>query len=121
VREVEVIAGRKRDAKEGFEEGVEDGRLGGVREGEVAIVSFKIFDLIFLEATRGTKVKVARVLIAEGAVFDLSSLSPVGSTLEVFLAEMSFCKGAKVMLQRGEVAVFLKSIEEGNDGAERPH
>jgi hypothetical protein len=70
---------------------VENGCFGGVREGKVAIIRFEIFDLIFLEAPRGTKVEVARVFVAEGTVFNLSSLPPVGGTLEVFLTEVGFC------------------------------
>jgi hypothetical protein len=90
VGKIEAIAGRKRGAKEQLKKGVEDGSFGGVREGKVAIIRFKIFDLIFLEAPRGTEVEVARVLVAEGTIFILSSLPPVGGTLEVFLAEVGF-------------------------------
>jgi hypothetical protein len=78
-------------AKEVFEEGVEDGGLSLVGKDHIAILILEVFDLIFLEAPRGTKVEVARVFVAEGTVFNLSSLPPVGGTLEVFLTEVGFC------------------------------
>jgi hypothetical protein len=68
-----------------------------------------------LQASRGAKVEVARVFVSQDAVFDLSSLPPVGCTLEILLAEVGFCEGAKVVLQLGEVAVFLKSIKKRDD------
>jgi hypothetical protein len=87
-----------------------------VRGGEVPIVSLKIFNLIFLEAPRCAKVEVAGVFIPEGAIFNFRPLPPVGGTFEVFLAEMGFCQGTKVLLEGGEGAVFLQPVKKGDDG-----
>jgi hypothetical protein len=47
---------------------VENRIFGNVLESEVPIVGFKIFYLVFLDAPRGTKVEIAGVFIAEGAM-----------------------------------------------------
>jgi hypothetical protein len=47
-------------------------------EGDIAILILKIFNLVLPEATRGAKVKVVGVLIAQDAVFDFCMLPPVG-------------------------------------------
>jgi hypothetical protein len=96
-----------RSAQKVFIKPMKDLGFGRMRENDVAIVVIQIFDLIFLKAARRAKVEVAGVLIPEGAVFNFRPLPPVGGTFEVFLAEMGFCQGAKVLLEGGEGAVLL--------------
>jgi hypothetical protein len=67
-----------------FEELKKYGIFGRVRKDMVVISIVKDFDLISLKSARGAKVQIERIFIAEGDIFYLGPLAPVGVPLIVF-------------------------------------
>jgi hypothetical protein len=88
-----------------------------MRGDDIAILILKVFNLVLPEATRGAKVKVVGVLIAQDAVFDFCTLPPVSCFIGDFLAEGSFGKVTEPMFQGGKIPMFLKAVEERYDSA----
>jgi hypothetical protein len=56
---------------------MEDGGFRRVGESDVPVVSLEILNLVFLKTAGGAEMEVARILIAEGAVFDFCALPPI--------------------------------------------
>jgi hypothetical protein len=75
--EVKNIAGGEGGSKEVLEEPMEDGGFRRVGESDVPVVSLEILNLVFLKTAGGAEMEVARILIAEGAVFDFCALPPI--------------------------------------------
>jgi hypothetical protein len=83
--QVEIITGRKGCPKEILKEPMEDGGFRRVGESDVPVVSLKILDLVLLKTTKGAEMKIARIFIAQGAVFNFCALPPIGSPVRFFL------------------------------------
>jgi hypothetical protein len=61
--------------------------------------------------------EMARVLISESNIFDLSSLPPVSSPFIIFMAKVLFSQEAKAIFQGREVAELFKPIKKGDNSA----
>jgi hypothetical protein len=110
-----VVSRGDRSAQQVFEEAVEDGSLSLMGEDHIAILVFKVFDLILPKTARGAKVEVPGVFVPKDAVFDFCTLPPVRCFVGVLLAEGGFCKGTEEPFENREVAMFFQAIEEGDD------
>jgi hypothetical protein len=110
-----VVSRGDRSAQQVFEEAVEDGSLSLMGEDHIAILVFKVFDLILPKTARGAKVEVPGVFVPKDAVFDFCPLPPVRCFVRVLLAEVGFCKGTEAPFENKEVAMFFQAVEEGDD------
>jgi hypothetical protein len=89
---------------------MEDRRFCIVREHRVGIVIVKDLYLVFSKATRGAKMKIARVFVSKSNILNFSSLPPIGGTLIVFCAKVGLGQEAEMALKRRELPSFLKPI-----------
>jgi hypothetical protein len=93
---------------------VQDRGFGSVGENMVSIHVLEVFDMVLPKPTRGTEVKILGVFISVDTIFNFHSLPPIGDPVVILFAKVNLGKGAQVVLKRGEVAIFLQPVEEGD-------